>query len=139
VIRRSSSAQVRDCCGTANVACYKESMVRHGRPAIAGVVALLVVTGCTAGSPQDRHSALVCKRFATAVSRERWPKNLHPLGLAEVPAQKALRRPGYYSASFARALRALLTTQSIHDVKVFTADCRALGVKGPVFEFPGSY
>jgi hypothetical protein len=114
-------------------------MGRYARMAVAGVVSLLVVTGCSAGSPQDRHGALVCKRFATALSLDRYPKNLHPFGLAEASAQKAVHRPGYLSPSFARVLRALLTGQTIHDVKVFTAHCLALGVKGPVWEFPGSY
>jgi hypothetical protein len=114
-------------------------MRRYPRVASAGVVSVLVVTGCSAGSPQDRHGALVCKRFAAAVSSERYPKNLPLLALAEAPAQKALRRPGYLSLSFARELRAVLSEQSIHDVKVFTADCLALGIKGPVWEFPGSY
>jgi hypothetical protein len=114
-------------------------MGRYAPVASAAVVSVLAVTGCSAGNAQDRHGALVCKRFATAVSREPWPKNLHLLALAEAPAQKVLRRPGYFSPSFARDLRALLTTQAIHDVKVFTADCGALGVKGPVWEFPGSY
>jgi len=113
-------------------------MGRYARVASAAVVSVLAVTGCSAG-PQDRHGALVCKRFATAVSREPWPKNLHLLALAEVPAQKALRRPGYFSPSFGRDLRSLLTTQTIHEVKVFTADCRAFGIKGPIWEFPGSY
>ena len=114
-------------------------MGRYARVASAAVVSVLAVTGCSAGSLRDRHGALVCKRFATAVSRERYPKNLHLLALAEAPAQKALRSPGYFSSSFAGDLRAVLTTGSIHDVKVFTAACRALGVKGPVWEFPGSY
>lgn len=112
--------------------------------AIAGAVALLVVTGCGASSQQNHHAALVCKQFAASLG---WLAIDHPATVtsdaALAFARKAERRPGYLPPSVATTLGTLLTSKNAAEVDrvvpVFNADCRAVGVKGQVWLGAGSY
>jgi hypothetical protein len=111
-------------------------MSRYAPLSVASVVSLLLVTGCSA-SGSHYHDKQTCETFASAVSAVNTP--LWPNAVRQ--GRKAVRRPGYLSPRLARDLRVLtspaLDTLPDLDIRsalqAFAADCRAVGVKGPVF------
>ena len=124
------------------------NMCGHVRLAIAIVLSVLVVTGCAAGDPHF-HDKLICKTMAAAVAR---PGYISPdgvshftnLGRAWVVVRRAVRRNGYLSPQMDSDLHAAFEKQPLNASRnaaaygAFTADCRAVGVKGPVWPKPDS-
>ena len=113
-------------------------MSRYARLAAASVVSLLMVTGCSAGGVHS-HDKLICRRFAAAVSvvDSSGVNSTDLFAEAVTLARAAARRPGYLSARLARNLRVVTSACNIGlAVQGFTADCRAVGVEGPVWPEP---
>ena len=114
-------------------------MGRYARLAAASAVPLLLVTGCTAGSPRY-HDTLICEKFATGASAADSPgtraadRYTH-FARAVTLGRNDARRPGYLSPRLARDVRAVTSggCNIGRAVQAFTADCRAGGVKRPVW------
>ena len=112
-------------------------MARYARLAAAGVMAVVLITGCSAGSVRS-HDKLICRRFASGVSALDSAGTLGLFARAAMLGRQAARRPGYLSANLAKHLRVM--TSDVCNigpaVQGFTVDCRAAGVSGPVWPKP---
>src|SRR5215475_6022579 len=115
-------------------------MVRHGGLAAASVVSLLLVTGCSAGGSRS-NDEVICRAFASAISvvDSSGINSTDLLVRALTAGREAARRSGYLSARLARDLRAVTSGEcnkisgALPD---FEADCRDVGVRGPVWLEP---
>ena len=109
-------------------------MRRYARLAVANVVSVLLVTGCSAGGYHDKQ---ICQTLARAVSVAESSNRSTLWHSAVTEARIAARRPGYLSPRLARDLRAVNSSQT--DLKIGPAlnalagDCQAVGVYRPVW------
>jgi hypothetical protein len=83
------------------------------------------------------HDKLICRRFASGASAvDSVGFNSTDLFARAVTlGRQEARRPGYLSANLAKHLR-VMTSDACNigrAVQGFTADCRAVGVNGPVW------
>lgn len=111
------------------------------RLAAAGLLALLLVTGCGAGSQLD-HDKLICKTFASAVKQPLSPVDGGPsyFGRAVALGQEAVRRKGYLRPRMAADLKAVMKTDGARrPYQAYQADCQAVGVHGQLWQWPISY
>jgi hypothetical protein len=113
-------------------------MRRHARLAAASTLVVLM-TGCSAGGVLS-HDKLICRRFATGVSAvdSVGTNSTDLFASAVMRGRQEARRPGYLSADLAKRLR-VMTSDACNigrAVQGFTADCRAVGVSGPVWLEP---
>ena len=122
------------------------TMSGRARLAPALTLSVLVVTGCAAGDPHY-HDKLICKTMAAAVARPGYissdgVSHFTNLGRAWVLVRKAARRAGYLSPQMDGDLHAAFEKQPLNAsgntsaYGAFTADCLAVGVKGPVWPKP---
>ena len=111
-------------------------MFRYTLPAAAGVVSLVLVTGCIAGGLLY-HDRLICRTFANAIAHP--SRQPDPFANAITLGRKAALRPGYLSRRLARDLAGVTSGECNRispAVRGFEADCRAAGIKGAVWPEP---
>jgi len=105
----------------------------------AGVTLVVLMTACSAGGVRS-HNKLICRRFANAVSatKSSGTNSTDLFAEAVTLAREEARRPGYLSAYMSKQLR-VMTSDACNiglAVQGFSADCRAAGVKRPVWLGP---
>ena len=92
-----------------------------------------------AGDSASSHDRLICRRFASTVSvvdSSGGQNSLDLFARAVMLGRQAARRPGYLSADMAKHLTATDACNNARAVQGFMADCRAVGVYGPVWPEP---
>jgi hypothetical protein len=109
-------------------------MGRYTLVAAASVISALLLTACSAGGV-PAHDRLVCQSFARATSAldSHGAKSLEVFGRALTLGRQEAHRPGYLSADMAKHLRATDACNNARAIQGFKADCRAVGVNGPVW------
>src|SRR5215475_11673360 len=98
--------------------------------AAASVMSVLLITACSATAVRS-HDMLICQRLAVGMHSGVGSSDL--FGRALTLGRESAHRRGYLSANLAKDLLATDTCNYARPARRLAADCRAVGIDGPVF------